>query len=800
MARVDTHLESLLVKKKLYDQNPEEQAFWVDPDMVLDLGINFEGDINDLKNLGLDVNNVTGNIVFGRITFSKLEKLVEHPQLISIDMKRLSPLTLDKSVPDIGANTVWARNGDNFSKYTGRGVVIGILDTGIDFRHKNFQKPDGSSRILRLWDQTIFAPIKPPKPYEKAPKAITAPAHASLHTPLGYGVEYEGPQITDTIKKGDAFAEPCRHEDVHGHGTKVAGIAAGNGKQAGSPDETSCTSAYTYIGVAPEADLIIVRYWGPSPGDKGENLTPPQIVNSPSPSTIIDGIKYILHHAGGRPTVINCSFGLYSDLLDGTDSTASAIDQILTSNSIGKAVVFGAGNDGDSGFHAIATVGAAGTEVELEFLIYRGDTKDRHLVIAYSGSNLEAQVISPVVAPNGTVPWTAINATQSSTTANGTVAGGTRGSVVVSNRANKIRIDITPPRTAGPNPVNSTNVPNDKNLRWKIKLRNTTATPTPIHAFCIHGSPWDPESPKFLDHTTIDSTLTAEACSRESITVGSYEVGGQLDKGSGRGPAFYPPALPNKPDICAPGVGIKTAAIPKEREGDTCKNCCCQCCQDWYVTGSGTSLAAPHVTGAVALMLHKNPNLTHIKIKTDLRTHANGKPGDAPPTDTTGWGAGKVSALNVVSATQQVNAPVPFVAVPEQAGASMLEQFLSTEFGTNYYKLGQKYFREILNLVNTNRRVATVWHRSKGPVWTRLALTAFNNPEFKIPASVHGVSFKECVEQFGAMLKRFASLELLSDIERFESQVNILQKDMTIQEMMMLIGNQPLPVLEVNPA
>ena len=75
-----------------------------------------------------------------------------------------------------------------------------------------------------------------------------------------------------------------------------------------------------------------------------------------------------------------------------------------------------------------------------------------------------------------------------------------------------------------------------------------------------------------------------------------------------------------------------------------------------------------------------------------------------------------------------------------------------------------------------------------------MALTAFNNPAFKIPASVHGVSFKECIEQFAAMLKKFASLELLADIERVEPHVNILQKEMTIQEMMMLIGNQPLPV------
>ena len=212
------------------------------------------------------------------------------------------------------------------------------------------------------------------------------------------------------------------------------------------------------------------------------------------------------------------------------------------------------------------------------------------------------------------------------------------------------------------------------------------------------------------------------------------------------------------------------------------------------MTGNGTSLAAPHVAGTIALMLHRNPTLTHIQIKDFLRANFNNIPPGAPPADIAGWGPGRLSATKVVNAVPKINDPVPFVAVPEQAKPAILEQFLSTEFGTTYYKLGEKYFREILNLINTNRRVATVWHRSKGPVWTRMALTAFNNPAFKIPASVHGVSFKECIEQFAAMLKKFASLELLADIERVEPHVNILQKEMTIQEMMMLIGNQPLPV------
>src|SRR6185503_2430657 len=189
MARVDVQLEALLMKKAMNDLHPEDRAYLVDPEMIITVALQFVGNIRELQELGLEVHNTSGEITTGRIKFDKLEKLVKHPDLVSIHKQRISHTTLHDSVPDIMANNVWQLNGDNFKGYTGRDVIVGIIDTGIEFRHRNFIKPDGTSRILSIWDQTIINPIKPPVPGESPPAAITAPAPATLQTPLGYGVE-----------------------------------------------------------------------------------------------------------------------------------------------------------------------------------------------------------------------------------------------------------------------------------------------------------------------------------------------------------------------------------------------------------------------------------------------------------------------------------------------------------------------------------------------------------------------------------------------------------------------------------
>jgi hypothetical protein len=407
------------------------------------------------------------------------------------------------------------------------------------------------------------------------------------------------------------------------------------------------------------------------------------------------------------------------------------------------------------------------------------------VVITYMGSNLEIQLQSSMPGNNGLIPFVKFGNIGNSATANG---GGPGSSVFISNtQANQIVISITPPtNTATPPVVTGPNFPGE----WTIDLRDSGSTATPINAFCTGGSSHDRKSPFFLDHDTSRSTLNSDASGIECISVGAYQVGGRLADFSARGPTLDAAAR-TKPEICAPGVNITSAGIQKDRGG--CRACCCECCQDFYVDLSGTSQAAPHVTGLVALMLHKNPNLTHTQIKALLVNNPTARPGDSTPDENLGWGAGKANAKAVMDQVTQVNVPVAssIVELPGPGQFETLrERFLGTIRGPELTELFPRHVNEVMALVNTNRKVATVWHRCRGPVWIRLALRAAYTPGMPLPFAVDGIGLLDAIRSFGEVIKKYASPSLLEDILRYEPEFALFEEGMTLEKVIGVFGNR----------
>src|SRR5919197_502176 len=195
--------------------------------------VEFEGDLAELENAGLKRRTVAGDVVTGEIPLAAVEGLAALEGVRRIEVARALYHELDLAVPEVKADVVHAGPPG----HRGAGVIIGLIDSGIDFTHQAFSRSDGTSRILAIWDQDLA-----PQGAEASPQGFD------------FGVEYGQAAINAALVAPDPFAV-VRHRDqqIPGdgfHGTHVAGISAGDGSLAGAG-----RPAVTMVGIAPEADI-----------------------------------------------------------------------------------------------------------------------------------------------------------------------------------------------------------------------------------------------------------------------------------------------------------------------------------------------------------------------------------------------------------------------------------------------------------------------------------------------------------------------------------------------------------------
>jgi len=297
---------------------------------------------HQIQDAGIQINSILPHFITAHITPQSLINLVHSEAVHYIDMAEILYPMNDISLGWTGADLLHSGFVNNTS-YRGSGVLVCIIDSGIDWEHEDFRDPDDptQSRILFIWDQTIS-----PQAGETSPTAEG----------FVYGVEYTNVQIEDEIN--GITSGFVREQDILGHGTHVAGIAAGNG---------ASLSNVKYKGMAPEAELVVVK--------SGNGSFPM--------NRIIDGLIYANKKAEslGRPLVVNLSLGSDYGPHDGTNALDQAIDNFCSSGS-GRAVAVSAGNSGDDEIHLSGSIDG-GSFVEIFFQVpsysaRTGGTKTRY--------------------------------------------------------------------------------------------------------------------------------------------------------------------------------------------------------------------------------------------------------------------------------------------------------------------------------------------------------------------------------------------------------------------------------------
>lgn len=214
--------------------------------------------------------------------------------------------------------------------YKGRGTVIGIIDTGIDYLNPIFRNPDGTTKILEIWDQTI-----------EGSGLLTGTPFDDIR----YGTVFSQEEINEALRSDDPFSiVPSR--DENGHGTAMAAIAAG-----------SATAIPDFTGAAPEAGLVIVRLKKAKKYLRDFYLISPD-AEAYQENDIMLGIKFLLLSARRHQLPITILIGAGTNM--GSHEGTSPLAQYITEQigNPGQIFVLAAGNETGRGHHYLGHISA----------------------------------------------------------------------------------------------------------------------------------------------------------------------------------------------------------------------------------------------------------------------------------------------------------------------------------------------------------------------------------------------------------------------------------------------------------
>ena len=563
----DQKLESILnlsleATKEERRKSPILESGYNEADNRWDVIVKYAGDISQLVKDGIIVATLYNEYAVLNVPETEIERLTDYPQITFVEKPK--PLYFAaEAAKQASCISPVVRQG-----LTGKGCLVGVIDSGIDYLHSVFRNQDGSTRIVSIWDQTVEG--NPPEGYLR-------------------GTEYTREQIQGALDAGgrQAAYEIVNSKDISGHGTGVAGIAAGSGVAEGWNQ-----------GVAPGSELVIVK------------LGTPEAENLPRTTELMMGIDYCIRKSVemNMPIAINLSYDNTYGSHDGTSLLETYIDSVT---GVGRnCICIGTGNEGASGGHTSGRVVDGQPEmVELAVSGYQTG-----MSVQLWKSYVDEFEIG-IVTPGG-------------------VRLGPLQKVLGAARLRTAQTEILfyhgePAPYSLSQEIFFSFLPVGNYIEegvWTFEIH-------PRRVVQGNYQMWLPSQSalnigtRFL-RPTPDHTLTIPSTAGKAITVGAYDIGyDSYADFSGRG--YYAEWYNGKPDIVAPGVNIY-----------------CPAPGGGFTTRTGTSFATPFVTGSAALLMEwgvvegNDPFLYGEKMKAYLRNGAKQIRGETQyPNIRVGYGA-----------------------------------------------------------------------------------------------------------------------------------------------------------------
>lgn len=607
--KLDSELSlSLALSEEERMKNPVLRSGYEPATQLWTLILLYQGSLSEIQDtLSLTVVPLLGNYAIIKIPAEQIPALLLYPQVLYLELPRplyedeitgISASCLSGQLFSVGSSLTESFSdnsnatpttpfsdvsgsvltelspGNSDSVLTGRGTLIAILDSGVDYRHPDFRTVNGSSRILSYWDQTLTW---------------------DENNRYGVGRIFSNEDLNTLLRvsanpDSSAEAAPFRPSaDSSGHGTHIAGICAGNGRSSGGRNH----------GVAPEASLLVVKLQN----DADSVFT--------DYANLMMAVDYAVRFASDHefPLSINISYGSNDGPHNGTGLMERYLENCIF---YGKnTVVIATGNEGISRRHSSMEIGT-GEEKNAAFSVAPGETSLYVQLWKYFGDQFQYRLSLPSRNSEINIP---------------DLPGIYRFEI----DGNQIRLIISEPTPYQP-------------LQEMFLVILPSSSQTVIHSgiwqlyiaskHSVNGrvNLWLPSreatnsTTGFLD-ASVDLTFTVPSTAENVISVSGYDSATDTFASfSGRG---FTNSQAAKPDLTAPAVNILSTAPG-----------------GGYSIRSGTSMAAPFVAGASALLMQygivlgNDPFLYGEKIKALLQKGARPLPAFSQyPNASIGWGA-----------------------------------------------------------------------------------------------------------------------------------------------------------------